>query len=117
MIYQTDTLEKHICPIFFTAFESELLRMMSKLQVGQDELQRTQNETKSYVYKMYKGMTDITQVPQTAVKFDLPFENVDILEKQLDTPAVETALVSHYIIRSITRATMCPLNVFKVDLS
>ena len=39
-------------------------------------------------------MTPITQVPQTAVKFDLSFENVDILGKQLDTPAVETALVS-----------------------
>ena len=65
---------------------------------------------------MYKGMTPITQVPQTAVKFDLSFENVDILGKQLDTSAVETALVSHYIICSITRATMCPLNVFKVDL-
>ena len=61
-------------------------------------------------------MTPITQVPQTAVKFDLSFENVDILGKQLDTPAVETALVSHYTICSITRATMCPLNVFKVDL-
>ena len=61
-------------------------------------------------------MIPITQVPQTAVKFDLSFENVDILEKQLDTPAVETALVSHYIICSMTRATMCPLNVFKVDL-
>ena len=116
MIYQTDTLEKHICTIFFTAFESEILCMMSKLQVGQEELQKTQNETKSYVYKMYKGMTPITQVPQTAVKFDLPFENVDILEMQLDTPAVETAVVSHYIIRSITRATMCLLNIFKFDI-
>ena len=86
-----------------------MVRMVTKLQIGVEEIAKTQLETKSYVYKLYKkGYNPATEMETRDLDITFPVEEMDDLECLLTDAAGQNALVCKYLSYTIV---FCKLNI------